>query len=67
MNHELLVPAETLGASQVGTLEIELFLLENYRFRQNILNGKIEFAILPKTDNAVDGNTVGQSDSLSHG
>ena len=67
MNHELLVPAETLGASQVGTLEIELFLLENYRFRQNILNGKIEFAILPKTDDAVDGNTVGQSDSLSHG
>ena len=45
-----LMPVETPGASQEGTLAIELFLMENYRFRRNILNGKVEFAILPKAD-----------------
>ena len=50
-----LMPAETPGASQEGTLAIELFLMENYRFRRNILNGKVEFAILPKADNKARG------------
>ena len=31
-------------ASQEVTLAIELFLMENYRFRRNTLNGKVEFA-----------------------
>ena len=56
---------ETPGASQQGTLAIELFLMENYRFRRNILNGKVEFAILPKAAQTVEGNTAGTSDSLS--
>ena len=33
-----LMAVETPGASQQGTLAIELFLMENYRFRRNILN-----------------------------
>ena len=60
-----LLPVETPGASQDGTLVIELFLSENYRFRRNILNGKVEFAILPKADNTAEGNTAGNSGSLS--
>ena len=38
------------------TLAIELFLNENYRFRRNILNGKVEFAVLPKAENKAEGN-----------
>ena len=58
---------ETPGVSQLGTLAIELFLMENYRFRRNILNGKVEFATLPKAAQTAEGNTVGTSDSLSSG
>ena len=50
MTENLTLPAETPGASQGGTLEIEQFLMENYRFHRNILNGKVEFATLPKAD-----------------
>ena len=60
-----LLPVGTLGASQEGTLVIEQFLMANYRFRRNILNGKVEFAILPKADNKAEGNTVESFDSLS--
>ena len=55
---------ETLGVSQEGTLVIEQFLMENYRFRRNILNGKVEFAILPKAADAANSNTAGDSGSL---
>ena len=58
---------ETSEVSQQGTLAIELFLNENYRFRRNMLNGKVEFATLPKADQTAEGNTVGISDSLSNG
>ena len=61
----MLKAVETPGASQQGTLAIELFLMENYRFRRNILNGKVEFATLPKAVQTAGGNTVGLSDSLS--
>ena len=56
---------ETPGVSQQGTLAIELFLMENYRFRRNILNGKVEFATLPKAAQTAGGNTVGLSGCLS--
>ena len=59
------MPVETPGASQEGTLAIELFLMSNYRFRRNILNGKVEFAVLPKADNKAGGNTVEMFGSLS--
>ena len=65
MENSYLLPVETPGASQDGTLVIELFLSENYRFRRNILNGKVEFAILPKADNTAEGNTAEPLDSLS--
>ena len=65
MEKSNLLPVETPGASQVGTLVIELFLLTHYRFRRNILNGKVEFAILPKADNTAEGNTAEPIGSLS--
>ena len=65
MANSNLLPVETPGASQDGTLVIELFLMENYRFRRNILNGKVEFAILPKADNTAEGNTAEPIGSLS--
>ena len=36
---------EACCASQEVTLAIEMFLMENYRFRRNTLNGKVEFAV----------------------
>ena len=60
------MPAETPGASQEGMLVIEQFLMANYRFRRNILNGKVEFAVLPEADNKAEGNTVEAIDSLSN-
>ena len=66
MTNCALMPAETLGASLEGTLVIEQFLMANYRFRRNNLNGKVEFAVLPKADNKAEGNTVETIDSLSN-
>ncbi len=65
MEKSELMAVETPGASQLGTLATELFLMENYRFRRNILNGKVEFATLPKAAQTAEGNTVGTSESLS--
>ena len=42
-----LINGEELDASLETTLAIEQFLSENYRFRRNLLNGKVEFAVLP--------------------
>ena len=67
MEKNVLMAVETPGVSQQGTLAIELFLMENYRFRRNILNGKVEFATLPKAAQTAKGNTVGLSGSLSCG
>ena len=75
MTNDSFMNGETLGVSQEGTLVIEQFLMENYRFRRNILNGKVEFlamprgkaerATLPKAADAAEGNTAGDSGSLS--
>ena len=64
MKNDSFMNGETLGVSQEGTLVIEQFLMENYRFRRNILNGKVEFAILPKAADAANSNTAGDSGSL---
>ena len=45
MSKELLVNGEAMNASLEGMLAVEQFLVENYLFRRNILNGKTEFAI----------------------
>ena len=44
MKEDLLIQGETLGVIQQEALEAELFLRENYLFRRNVLNGKVEFA-----------------------
>ena len=59
MNKNTTTIGEALAASQEATLVIEQFLNENYRFRRNVLNGKVEFAILPKETGA---STSGASD-----
>ena len=59
MKENLLINGETLVASQEGTLLIEQFLVDNYRFRRNILNGKVEFATLPKAADAAEGLSNG--------
>ena len=59
MEKNLNFTGETPGVSQEGTLAIELFLNENYRFRRNKLNGKVEFAILPSTAPAAEGLSSG--------
>ena len=67
MEKSTLINGEALGASLEVTLVIEQFLNETYRFRRNILNGKVEFAILPKADETAESNTAGNSSSLSSG
>ena len=47
MSKKFLLNGEDIDASLEMTLAIELFLNENYRFRRNLLNGKVEFTVLP--------------------
>ena len=42
--NNLVVNGEAMNASVEGMLAVESFLSENYRFRRNMLNGKVEFA-----------------------
>jgi len=44
MSKDLLVNGKAVPASTKSTLVIEEFLMEYYCFRQNILNGKVEFS-----------------------
>ena len=39
------INGETLGASQQNSLAVEQFLSDNYQFRRNVLNGKVEYVI----------------------
>lgn len=50
MNQKLSVNGEPIKPSTEGMLAVELFLNENYRFRRNVLNGKVEFAIVKAED-----------------
>ena len=50
MQQKLRINGEAVAASQEGTLAIEIFLNENYRFRRNVLNGKVELLTLPEGD-----------------
>ncbi|WP_231495113.1 VapE domain-containing protein [Prevotella sp. P6B1] len=40
------INGESLGASLQNSLAVEQFLTDNYLFRRNILNGKVEYVIL---------------------
>ena len=50
MSNELTIRGEALGASRETTLAIEQFLNDNYLFRRNVLNGKVEFLTKPAED-----------------
>ena len=47
MKEKLTIKGEAVNASKAGMLEVEQFLVENYLFRSNVLNGKVEFANQP--------------------
>ena len=53
MKRNLLINGEAVAASQEGVLVIELFLKDNYRFRRNVLNGKVECLTLPEGEGAL--------------
>ena len=50
MHSTNVVNGEAVAASQMKLLSAELFLQENYLFRHNVLNGKVEFSAKPQTD-----------------
>ena len=47
------VNIEAEKASQTGMLVVESFLHENYLFRRNVLNGKVEFVTKSAADEVV--------------
>lgn len=48
MHNDFLINGEAVATSQRMPLLIEVFLTDNYRFRRNILSGKVEFLTLPE-------------------
>ena len=52
MRKQLKINGEVVAASQQNPLLIEVFLNDNYYFRRNVLNGKVEFITLPKEEDA---------------
>ena len=48
MKNEFLINGEAVATSQRMPLLIEVFLTDNYRFRRNVLSGKVEFLTLPE-------------------
>ncbi|WP_033147601.1 VapE domain-containing protein [Prevotella sp. P6B1] len=40
------INGESLGVSQQNSLAVEQFLSDNYQFRRNVLNGKVEYVTL---------------------
>ena len=52
MKEEILVNGGALDAAFEATLAVEQFLNENYLFRRNILNGKVEYVIKPCKEDA---------------
>ena len=58
MTKELTVHGEALGASQTGLLLVEQFLKDNYLFRRNLLNGKVEYLTKSTVDDQpADGDS----------
>ena len=53
---------EAINAALKSTLAVELFLNENYCFRRNMLNGKVEFAIKPEVEAPIEETDVEASD-----
>ena len=57
---KMTINGETLGASQQNSLAVEQFLSDNYQFRRNVLNGKVEYRTISteQTDNQSDWRTL---------
>ena len=60
MKEKLCINGEAVPASTAGVLAVELFLQENYLFRNNALNGKVEFANKPKEGQEAEFRTLTQ-------
>ena len=54
MNSTTTIRGKVLGTPTQGMLAVELFLQDNYRFRRNVLNGKVEFTTLKTADEELD-------------
>lgn len=54
MNQTLSINGEPVKPSKEEMLAVEVFLNENYHFRRNILNGKVEFTTLKAGNQASD-------------
>ena len=61
MNEKYLINGEAVNASQKGMLAVEQFLVENYLFRNNVLNGKVEFANQPAEGQEPEFRTLTQA------
>ena len=57
---KITINGETLGASQQNSLAVEQFLSDNYLFRRNVLNGKVEYRTISteQADNQPDWRTL---------
>ena len=57
---KMTINGETLGASQQNSLAVEQFLSDNYLFRRNVLNGKVEYRTISTelADNQPDWRTL---------
>ena len=60
MKTKLQINGEAIPASQEGMLDVELFLQENYLFRNNVLNGKVEFVNKSKDGEKAEFRTLTQ-------
>ena len=60
MKTKLQINGEAVPASQEGMLDVELFLQENYLFRNNVLNGKVEFVNKSKDGGQAEFRTLTQ-------
>ena len=61
MKEKLTINGEAVNASKAGMLEVEQFLVENYLFRNNVLNGKVEFANQPAEGQEPEFRTLTQA------
>lgn len=58
MSKTTLINGESLSASLETTLAVEQFLKENYLFRRNVLNGKVELATKQASKNGENAEEV---------
>lgn len=62
MKEKKLIENEVLCTSKKGMLEVEQFLQDNYLFRQNVLNGKVEYAMKAPSEEGTADTEVPSAD-----